>query len=130
MDDHTFQDRILPRLLEVHHEPLDPNVIAAFVAGTLSGAERVRMALEELGPTFVKMGQILSTRPDLLPVQFITELEKLQDHVPPFAYDQVKEIIEIEEGLNPIAMLVIGYPAELPEPTTRRRLDEIDSHLD
>jgi ubiquinone biosynthesis protein len=65
---------------------------------TLSRAERVRMALEELGPTFVKMGQILSTRPDLLPVQFITELGKLQDHVPPFAYDQVKEIIETELG--------------------------------
>ena len=46
---------------------------------TLSRAERVRMAVEELGPTFIKMGQILSTRPDLLPVEFIRELEKLQD---------------------------------------------------
>jgi len=64
----------------------------------LTRAERVRMALEELGPTFIKMGQILSTRPDLLPVQFIHELEKLQDNVPPFDYAQVKETIEAELG--------------------------------
>ena len=64
----------------------------------LSRAERVRMALEELGPTFIKMGQILSTRPDLLPVRFIRELEKLQDNVPPFEYAQVKETIEMELG--------------------------------
>lgn len=62
----------------------------------LSRAERVRMALEELGPTFIKMGQILSTRPDLLPVEFIRELGKLQDNVPPFSYTQVKETIETE----------------------------------
>ena len=43
---------------------------------------------------------------------------------------KVKEIIELEEELNPIAMLALGYPAELPEPTTRRRLDEIINHLD
>jgi ubiquinone biosynthesis protein len=64
----------------------------------LTRAERVRMALEELGPTFVKMGQILSTRPDLIPIEFIEELSKLQDSVPPFAFEQVKEIIEEELG--------------------------------
>ncbi|MBW1781238.1 MAG: AarF/ABC1/UbiB kinase family protein [Deltaproteobacteria bacterium] len=64
----------------------------------LSRAERVRMALEELGPTFIKMGQILSTRPDLMPVEFIREFQKLQDHVPPFPYVEVKEIIERELG--------------------------------
>ena len=62
----------------------------------LSRAERVRMALEELGPTFIKMGQILSTRPDLLPVEFIRELPKLQDNVPPFLFTDVKKIIEKE----------------------------------
>ncbi len=50
---------------------------------TFSRAARVRMVLEELGPTFIKMGQILSTRPDLLPVEFMQELSKLQDEVPP-----------------------------------------------
>ena len=62
----------------------------------LSRYERLRMAFEELGPTFIKMGQILSTRPDLIPVEFIRELEKLQDNVPPFPFSQVKEIVEHE----------------------------------
>ena len=65
---------------------------------TLSRAERVRMALEELGPTFIKMGQILSTRPDLLPVEFIRQLSRLQDDVPPFAFNQVRDTIEKELG--------------------------------
>ncbi len=63
---------------------------------TLSRAMRVRMALEELGPTFIKMGQILSTRPDLLPVEFIQELPKLQDKVPPFPFSDARRIIEEE----------------------------------
>ncbi|MFB3924547.1 MAG: ABC1 kinase family protein [Syntrophales bacterium] len=63
---------------------------------SLTRSERVRMALEELGPTFTKMGQILSTRPDLIPSEFIAELSKLQDSVPPFPFDQVREIIEAE----------------------------------
>jgi len=63
---------------------------------TLSRAERVRMAIEDLGPTFVKMGQILSTRPDLLPTEFLYELGKLQDQVPPFASEQAQKIIETE----------------------------------
>jgi ubiquinone biosynthesis protein len=65
----------------------------------LSRAKRVRMALEELGPTYVKFGQVLSTRPDLIPVDFTTELAKLQDEVPPFSFYDVKTIIEAELGL-------------------------------
>lgn len=61
---------------------------------------RVRLALEELGPTFVKLGQILSTRPDLIPQDYIIELQKLQDEVPPFAYDQVEQIIKRELGAD------------------------------
>ncbi|NQE44981.1 protein kinase UbiB [ANME-1 cluster archaeon GoMg2] len=59
---------------------------------------RVRMALEELGPTFVKFGQIMSTRPDMIPQELITELEKLQDRVPPFSTEDAKRIIEEELG--------------------------------
>ncbi len=62
----------------------------------LTGPERLRSALEELGPTFIKFGQILSTRPDFLPPDFIKELEKLQDKVPPFSSFQAKKIIEKE----------------------------------
>lgn len=67
----------------------------------LSRAERVRMALEELGPTFIKLGQILSTRPDLIPVEFAREFERLQDEVAPFGYDEVKQIVE-EEFKRPL----------------------------
>jgi len=63
---------------------------------TFSRAERVRMALEELGPTFIKLGQILSTRSDLLPADFLNELGKLQDNVPPFEFSEAKIILEEE----------------------------------
>lgn len=59
----------------------------------LTPQERVRLIFEELGPTFIKFGQILSTRPDLIPLPFLHELEKLQDNVPPFSFAEVKSII-------------------------------------
>ncbi|MBW1959713.1 MAG: AarF/ABC1/UbiB kinase family protein [Deltaproteobacteria bacterium] len=67
----------------------------------LSRAQRVRMACEELGPTYIKFGQILSTRPDLVPVDFIKELSKLQDNVPSSPFSEVSKIIESELGGPP-----------------------------
>ena len=55
--------------------------------------ERIRLALEELGPIFVKFGQAISTRRDLLPTDIADELAKLQDAVPPFPADEAIEII-------------------------------------
>ena len=67
----------------------------------LSRPERVRMVLEELGPTFIKLGQILSTRADLIPLEYVQELSKLQDAAPPFPYDEAREIIKEETGRFP-----------------------------
>ncbi|NJN28390.1 MAG: AarF/ABC1/UbiB kinase family protein [Cyclobacteriaceae bacterium] len=58
--------------------------------------ERIRLIMEELGPTYIKLGQMLSNRPDLVPAPLIVELEKLLDKVPPFATDIAKESIEQE----------------------------------
>lgn len=64
----------------------------------LSRPQRVRMAFEELGPTYIKFGQILSTRPDLIPVRYTKELAKLQDAVPSFDFSQVRQTVEAEFG--------------------------------
>ena len=62
----------------------------------LTYAQRIRLALEELGPTFVKLGQVLSMRPFLIPLELVLELTKLQDEVAPFPFEQVKETVEKE----------------------------------
>jgi ubiquinone biosynthesis protein len=63
-----------------------------------SRPERLRLALQEMGPTFIKLGQFLSTRPDLLPEAYIAELEKLQDRVPPAKFGKVR--VELESALG------------------------------
>ena len=64
-------------------------------------AEHMRMALEDLGTTFIKLGQILSTRPDLVPPEYIVQFSKLQDSAPPLPYSQVAEVIQQELGALP-----------------------------
>jgi len=66
-----------------------------------SAARRFRKMLEELGPTFVKLGQILSTRPDLLPAEFIAELRLLQDSVAPIPLEAVRAQIAAGLGQSP-----------------------------
>lgn len=77
-------------------------------ASSKSLGERLRSILEHLGPTFIKMGQLASTRPDLIPPHIIKELEKLQDDVPPFPYEEAVKIIERELG-EPIDQLFAGF---------------------
>ncbi len=60
--------------------------------------EHLRLAFEELGTTFIKLGQILSVRPDLLPESYIHELSKLQDRVPPATPEDIKRVVEKELG--------------------------------
>lgn len=68
------------------------------MAHTYTRWERMRMAVEELGTTYIKFAQILSNRPDVIPQDLVKEFEKLQSHVPPFPAAEAKKIIEEELG--------------------------------
>jgi len=59
---------------------------------------RIRLVLEELGPSFVKLGQLMSTRADVFPPAYVQELKKLQDRVPPVSYEKIRALIEKELG--------------------------------
>ncbi len=85
----------------------------------VSTYERIRLVLEELGPSFIKLGQIASTRTDVLPVELTRELRKLQDSVPPTPGEEIKRAVEASLGgtiesifetfdLNPLATASIG----------------------
>lgn len=87
----------------------------------LSVAKRIRLLLEELGPTFIKMGQLASTRADLFPQHVLNELEELQDNVPSFSYQEAKEILE--EQLNaPIDQLFRSFN---PEPLAAASIGQV-----
>jgi ubiquinone biosynthesis protein len=77
----------------------------------LSRPERLRLAFEELGPSFVKLGQLLSLRPDLVPSEYSTELSKLQDEAAPFPFTQVEEKIEEQLG-RPLEELFSEFDEE------------------
>lgn len=76
------------------------NPMRLLPVGKKSRGERLRLALEELGPIFIKFGQMLSTRRDLLPDDVADELKKLQDQVPPFASDVAVKEIESALGMS------------------------------
>ena len=99
-----------------------------------SAAQHLREMLDELGPTFVKFGQLLSTRPDVVPPDIVAELRGLQDDVRPFPFEQVEQVIEAELG-QPIERLFLefdgaadrgrvdrpGAPGRAPERAAGRR---------
>jgi len=74
--------------------------------------ERLRMAFAELGPTFIKLAQVLSSRPDLITVQYANEFKKLQDDVPPFSIEDAKRIIQKE--LKPALSNIFVHFDEMP----------------
>src|SRR5438445_8208767 len=93
--------------------------------------QHLREMLDELGPTFVKFGQLLSTRPDVLPPDIIAELRGLQDDVRPFPFEQVEQVIEADLGLSlerlfldfettPLAAASIGQVHRAVLPNGRR----------
>lgn len=70
--------------------------------------ERLRKAFSELGPTFIKLSQVLASRPDLITIEYANELKKLQDNVPPFQFHEVKRIIE-DELKQPLNKIFISF---------------------
>jgi ubiquinone biosynthesis protein len=89
---------------------------------TREGAVEFRQALEELGTTYLKLGQLLSSRPDLLPDVYIAELSKLVDEVPPFPFEEVERIIEEDIGDGVVARLE-------PEPLAAATIAQIHQAL-
>ena len=75
--------------------------------------EHLRLALEDLGATFIKLGQILSTRPDLLPPDYVSELSKLQDAAPPVPGEEVRELLIGELGGTPEEIFATFDPEPL-----------------
>ena len=84
-------------------------------------AERLRMVVEELGPTFIKLGQILSTRGDVLPPELIRELEKLQDTVPPTDFSLIQAQVE-DELRQPLPDV---FPTFNPVPVASASLGQV-----
>jgi ubiquinone biosynthesis protein len=80
------------------HDSERPSNLAETIAAKGAFAERFRRVLEELGPSFIKLGQIASTRGDILPPELIAELKKLQDAVPAVAFADIREQIELSLG--------------------------------
>ena len=90
-----------------------------------SKPERLRMAFEELGPTFIKLGQLLSVRPDLVAPDYLLELAKLQDNVPPFSYEEVRHIFLEELGKMPEEIFT-GFS---PEPVAAASISQVHHAL-
>lgn len=80
-----------------------------------------RLALEELGPTFIKFGQILSTRPDVLPLSFITELSKLADSVSPEPWELMRTLLVQELGREPETL----FASIDPQPMASASLSQV-----
>jgi len=86
----------------------EARLAAASENGVSARGQHLREVFEELGPTFVKFGQLLSTRPDIVPPDIIAELRPLQDDVRPFPFSEAQQVIEAELG-NSIARLFLDF---------------------
>lgn len=94
-------DRILGRSLdkEISGDALDHDIDKSGQGKTsFPSPIRIRQVLEELGPSFIKLGQIMSVRADIFPPEYIEEFKKLQDQVQPVSFDEIRTVIETESG--------------------------------
>lgn len=119
---HLHLGRIATRLAFWRRRPRPaPSAAVIGSAGDSLRWQRLRQALEELGPTFVKFGQIMANRADMLPPALVAELEKLQDQVPPFPMEQVQDLVETEFG-RPLAEL---FPVFEPLPVASASIAQV-----
>src|SRR5437868_12095230 len=94
---------------------------AAGANGSSARGEHLRELLDELGPTFVKFGQLLSTRPDVVPPDIIAELRGLQDDVRPFPFEQAERVVEEDLG-NTLERLFLEFN---PEPIAAASIGQV-----
>ncbi len=111
----VFSKYRLDSLIPVEHLPLGLRILLWIapwrlspVPSDLSRGARLRLALEALGPIFIKFGQILSTRPDLIADDIVSELTALQDRVPPFSEEEAMALIESQLG-RPIQDIFLEF---------------------
>jgi ubiquinone biosynthesis protein len=94
---------------------------AAEQGGSSARGQHLREVLDELGPTFVKFGQLLSTRPDIVPPDIVAELRSLQDDVRPFPFEQAERVIEDELG-NSLERLFLDFE---PKPVAAASIGQV-----
>jgi ubiquinone biosynthesis protein len=102
------------------HDVVQKSNLASYLPGSwgkselssYNTAQRMRMAMEELGPTFIKLGQLLASRPDIIPPAFVDEFKKLQDQVPALSFDKLLPVLEEQfpTGLHTIFKAIDEKP--------------------
>lgn len=127
----TTRVRWLVRLMRRRpHEVLEPTSSDELWSAHLPGggarrAVHLRRALEELGPTFIKLGQVLSTRADLLPPLYIAELARLQDRVEADSFTAIRAVVEAELG----APLTDHFRTFAPEPLAAASIGQVHAAI-
>ncbi len=111
MGKHGFGD-ITERLFKGEKKrPVDPEAKEWTAKNGFPSPQRVRRALEELGPSFIKLGQLMSTRADIFPTEYIEEFTKLQDQVPPVPFNKIRDIIQ-KELRRPLEEIFAEFTSE------------------
>ena len=105
-------DFLLEKIGLKHEVPITKVLKKKLVKQEITKPEvRLRRTLERLGPTFIKFGQLLSVRPDLIPKDYAKELEKLQDKTQQIPFEDVREVVQKEFGKN-ISELFLNFEKE------------------
>jgi ubiquinone biosynthesis protein len=111
MGKHGFGD-ITERLFKGEKKrPVDQEAKEWTAKNGFPSPQRVRRALEELGPSFIKLGQLMSTRSDIFPTEYIQEFTKLQDQVPPVHFNKIRDIIQ-KELRRPLEEIFAEFTSE------------------